>query len=513
MRALLPAFVLAVLLAASGAAPASVNASPPVVVLPALSGKAPNPATGRKAVAVARSYGAASALARPYKAELGWTAQWQGGSWWLVGVFESDWGTRFVIRATVEGKYAKFGVGPTRRWILANAEPHVTTLYARFDPASAVAQMKTQLLALPPPDEPNEYPNFDAKNYTILDGAATLVRDEPVPRWWFVYYATDHRTGQNVVVPVTDAGDDPPVPEGSIETGRGLSVYQFSGVWPRNDVEPADPKLVSWINSVIAARGWHPSQWPSTGRDETFWSIPPVIPRPPVVIPRKSGGTEPSPATAEGAIAVARANLDIPYLVAEPFSSGGDWTAQWRGTAWWLVAVYRSPWGKRFVVRATVNGRHVRFGAGAGKQWLLDHAQPRLTKTAFTRLKPSSAVALLHAELLACPTSRSKFDPSKYSIVGGSAELVRDAPPTLHSGPAWYAVYYARNRESGRYVVLPVTSQSRGPLVETTYETATPGSTAYGFQDFRVSSRVPSSLAKWIRGVVVKRGWRPSNFH
>lgn len=512
MRAFRLAFSVALLLVASGAAPAAVSETPPVTVLQALAGGAPSPATGQEAVAVARGgANVPSVLARPYHKELGWTAQWQGKEWWLVGVYESDWGTRFVVRATVAGRNVRFGVGATRQWILDNAQPRVTTLYTRFDPASAVTQMETELLRFPPPDGPNEYPNYDPRNYTILDGAATLVRDEPRPGWWFVYYALDHRTGQNVVVPVTDAGYDPPVPEGSIQTDGGASVYAFWGVWPRNDVQPADPRLVDWVNSVIAARGWQPADWPSNGRDETFWSVPPLVSRPPTKVPRRSGGTTPSPATAKAAVAVAQANLDIPYVLAQPYLTGGTWTAQWRGHAWWLVAVFRSEWGKRFVVRATVAGNHVQFGAGAGKQWILDHTRPHVKKTLYTRLKPWSAVGLLREEMLG--GSDPQFDPSRYSILAGSAELVRDVPSTAHSGPAWYAVYYAKDLANGKNVVLLVTSPSFGPLVETTYDTATPGATAYGFTNFDVRLAVPSRLSDWVRGVVAKRGWQPANFH
>jgi hypothetical protein len=45
------------------------------------------------------------------------------------------------------------------------------------------------------------------------------------------------------------------------------------------------------------------------------------------------------------------------------------------------------------------------------------------------------------------------------------------------------------------------------------YAASTPGSTAYGFQGYRVLRTVPSSLSDWIRSVVAKRGWRPTNFH
>jgi len=521
MRALWAGAAVLLLVAVAGSAPAAATraqASPPVTVLTALPGRAPSPATGQAAVALARANGVASALARPYKAELGWTAQWQGHQWWLVGVYESDWGTRFVVRAVIQGGYARFGVRPTRQWILANARPQVTTLYTRFTPAAAVAEMKTEMLAVQPPDQPNGYPNFDPQNYTILDGAATLVRDEPAgsaygsgPDWWFVYYALDHRTGQNVVLPVTGPGYDPPVPESSFPTAGGGSVYAFWGPWVRNDVEPARPALDTWIDGVIAARGWHPADWPSTGHDMTFWSIPPIVPRPPFKLRSKPGGGEPRPATASAALAVATANLDVVGALAEPAASAAGWTAQWRGHAWWLAGVYRSPWGKWFAVRATVVGSNVRFGAGPGRTWILAHVQPRLKHTVYTRLKPGSAAELLKAEMLASP---SQFDQHRYSILGQAAELVRDSAPTLHSGPAWYFVYYAKDLATGKKVVLPVTSPSLAPLVETSYETSMPGQTAYGFQGFDVLGRVPSkntALARWIRRVVVAQGWHPAN--
>jgi hypothetical protein len=507
----------AVLLVAATPAATAKGPAPPVVVLTPIAGTAASPATGQKAVAVARSNGVPSALARPYRAELGWTAQWQGSQWWLVGVYESDWGTRFVVRAAVRGRHASYGVGPTRQWIVTNAQPQVTTLYTRFDPASAVAAMESAMLAQPTP-EPGSYPNFDPRNYTILDGAATLVRDEPEeggrwgsgPGWWFVYYARDHRTGQNVVLPVTGAGYDPPAPE-----GPGFrSAYGFTDFWVRNDVRPAVPAVDDWIDSVVAARGWHPAGWPSTGRDETFLSIPPFVPRPPFEVRSRAGGTAPDPATAASAVALLHENLDVADALAAPAVGDGNWTAQWRGHSWWLAGVFRSPWGRRFVVRAEVAGSRVDFGAGPGRKWLLAHAHPRLRNTVFTRLNPWSAALLLKAELLASP---SQFDQHRYSILTEAARLVRDSPPALDAGPAWSFVLYARDLASGKKVVLPVTSRAHGPLVETAYHDATtPGATAYGFQGFDVLPKVPAksvSLARWIRRVVATRGWHPANFH
>lgn len=118
------------------------------------------------------------------------------------------------------------------------------------------------------------------------------------------------------------------------------------------------------------------------------------------------------PATTEGAIGEARAKLDVPDLMAEPFTSGGDWTAQWRGTTWWLVGVYRSPWGKRFVVRATVSGRHVRFGAGAMTP--LRHAggvQPGTRSTTQRAARPERTSSLPLHRRRAAPWSRRRTTP------------------------------------------------------------------------------------------------------
>lgn len=541
MRALLRGAAVVVLVAAAAATPGAVAGpppatSPPVVVLPALPGKTPRPATGQRAVALARANrNVPDALARPYKTELGWTAQWRRNRWWLVGVFESDWGTRFVVRASVVGgRYVRFGVGPTRAWILANAQPSVTTLNTRFDASSsAVAVIKARLLALPPPP-PNSFPDFDPKNYTILDGAAELLEDAPVtdkpgfypggggPLWYFVYYARDHRNGQNVVLPVTGI-NYAPVSEGSVETARGAATYGFWDLGVADNVPPSYSFLAglrNWITGVIAARGWQPANWPSMGYDPSF-TIPPFIPRPlRVTVAKALPGAKPHPAKGRQAVRVARANLHVVDVLAQPFTGGqGSWTAQWRGNQWWVVGVFSSEWGKRFVVPATVQGGWVRFGAGPGRQWILKHARPRLKTTLYTRLKPWSATSLMKTEMLALPPptpgSVSQFDPANYSILAGAAKLVRDVRPTAASGPAWYFVYYATDRSTGKNVVLPVTTPSLGPLVETTYDTARPGSTAYGFEGFDVLLTVPShkpALTSWIRSVVAKRGWHPTNF-
>jgi hypothetical protein len=513
-RAVAVVLLVAACVAAPGAAagpPAS--SGPPVIVLHALPGGNPRPATGRQAVALARAnVDVPGALARPYKAELGWTAQWQGHEWWLVGVFESDWGARFVVRAAVRGRYAQFGAGPTTQWMLANAQPTVTTLYSRFDLSSAVAQMKAELLATPAP-APGSFPDFNPRNYTILDGAAELVQDEPTgpgifsgPGWWFVYDARDLRTGLNVVLPVAGINYGPAV-EGSFEPAPGRTSYGIAGlVW---DNVPTGTNLANWIGGVIAARGWRPSNWPSTGHDPSF-PVPPFLSRPRVSVAKAVSGRKPSPARARQAVAVAGANLDVADALAQPFEAEQGWTAQWRGHEWWLVGVFHSEWGKRFVVRASVVGDRVRFGAGPGKRWILKHARPRLRKTVYTRLKPSSAAGLLQTEMLSQPTAR--FDPKRYSILRRAAKLVRDSD----SGPAWDVVYYAKDLTTGKGVVLPVTSPSKHPLVETTYDTSTPGSTAYGFKAFDVLLGAPSDrprLTKWIRSVVAARGWHPTNFH
>jgi hypothetical protein len=491
----------------------------PVTVLPALPGKAPRPATGRAAVALARANGVASALARPYKAELGWTAQWQGHQWWLVGVYESDWGARFVVRAAVVGgHYVRFGAGPTRQWILDNARPQVTTLYTRFTPTAATAQMHAYLRALPAP-QPGWFPDFNPANYEFLDGAADLVLDAPTsgrvtlfgpgPGWYFVYYARDLRTGQNVVVPVTGINYSL-VSEGQIETAPGANAY---GLWGEvaDNVPPVFKVLHDWISSVIAARGWQPTNWPTTGYDPSF-TIPPFLHRPmPVSVAKPLPGPKPSPATGRKAVAVARANLNVASVLAGPFAGELGWSAQWRGKEWWLVGAFKSAFGKRFVVRATVVGGWVKFGTGPGRGWIAKHVRPRWTKAFYARLKPSDATAVMKAEMLASP---SQFDATKYSILDGAAKLAQDVQPSGGSGPAWYFVFYAKDLATGKKVVLPVTSGSLGPLVETTYETSTPGDTAYGFQGFEVLPKVPggnAALSRWIRRVVAEQRWDPTN--
>ena len=60
-----------------------------------------------------------------FKSELGWVAQWRGDRWWVLGLFSSPYGTRFVVDASVIGGkvYADLGMyqRPSATWVRATA--------------------------------------------------------------------------------------------------------------------------------------------------------------------------------------------------------------------------------------------------------------------------------------------------------------------------------------------------------------------------------------------------------
>lgn len=148
----------------------------------------PRPATARKAIALVRSDPDTSKAASPYKRELGWVAEWRGDRWWLVGLFESSWGVRFVVDAAIIGgevyTYIDYSSRPSRRWVQAKARRwRLNTLYTRLTPAAAIELAQQSL-------------SFELRRYSVLDAAAKLTTDTGREQGWYFLPRTRLRWAQ-----------------------------------------------------------------------------------------------------------------------------------------------------------------------------------------------------------------------------------------------------------------------------------------------------------------------------
>src|SRR5207244_2134356 len=125
---------------------------------------------------------------------------WRGNKWWVLGLFSSQWGTRFVVDATLSGGrvYTYINLGrPSPTWVRATAQRwHLGTLYTRYTPAAAI--------------QVAEQDTISPSQYTVLGAAAKLARDGAQHvGWYFALYVQD-TTGKKLVLVVTGLGGDSP---------------------------------------------------------------------------------------------------------------------------------------------------------------------------------------------------------------------------------------------------------------------------------------------------------------
>jgi hypothetical protein len=232
-------------LATGGAAAATVApAAPPITVLKPVTSTTPSPRTAQKAVALARANTDTNKAASPFKSEIRWIAQWRGDRWWLLGIFSSEWGTRFVVDATVKGgtvsTYINYSSRPSVTWVRTTARRwQLRTLYTRLTPAAAIQLAEKTV---------------DSGQYTILGAAAKLARDSAQDvGWYFAIYA-QNAAGAKVVLTVVGLGGRP------VQEGNYVDGYGF-GAQP--ELQMSVPlNLTDWVRSVAKSRNWTPSNLP-----------------------------------------------------------------------------------------------------------------------------------------------------------------------------------------------------------------------------------------------------------
>jgi hypothetical protein len=213
---------------------------PFLTVLKPVSRTTPAPRTAAKALALVRANPNTNQAAQPFQRELGWVAQWRGDRWWLVGLFSSTYGTRFVVDATVEGTSVLDYISPGRpslTWVRTTARRwHMATLYTRLTSAAAIKIAEQDVI--------------ESNQYTVL-GAASKLAEDTGQRvgWYFAFYVQDVTTGARSVVAVTGYGGT------SVEEGTYANGYGF-GAQPQ--LQTSVPlNLSDWVHAVSASRHWN----------------------------------------------------------------------------------------------------------------------------------------------------------------------------------------------------------------------------------------------------------------
>ncbi len=204
----------------------------------------PNPSTTQEAIAMVRASPDMSNSVAPYKQELDWKAEWVEDRWWVIGLFESPWGVKFVSDATIWGgrvyaySNSYYGEMPKREWVEGKAkEWGLNTYYTRLTPDEALSRVKE-----------SDSVRYALQDVKVIDGVAELVEDSAVSQSWrFAFYVLRVNGDYAVLAVEGDGG------KGAGE-GNYISEYGFGNATESYWEIPLH--LVDWVRSLAKNRGW-----------------------------------------------------------------------------------------------------------------------------------------------------------------------------------------------------------------------------------------------------------------
>ena len=178
----------------------------------------------------------------PFKQEVEWKAEWVADRWYVVGLFESPWGVKFVSDATIwDGKvyaYIDYGMRPKYEWVEVKAkEWQLQSLYTRLTPSEALARVKK-----------SEAVSWATRDTKIVDEVAELVEDNAIfLTWRFAFYVL-HGDGRYSILVVDGTRGK------GAEEGNYVSEYGFGNATEAYYEIPLH--LSDWARAVVKARGW-----------------------------------------------------------------------------------------------------------------------------------------------------------------------------------------------------------------------------------------------------------------
>jgi len=219
----------------------------------------PYPPTAEEAIAMVKTFPCMSEVITPFKQELDWKAEWVKDRWYVIGLFESPWGAKFIRDATIGYRqiyvwgcfrylrgyvrgdrtlrgyapYSPYLMLPTRKWVVSKAQEWgLKTLYTRLTPEIAIKLVK-------------ENPKFinTLKNGQVLDSVAELIVDSvESQKWWFAFYVIREDGSKALLV---------------VEAVEGINRWNKKYGFKRMNIHWEIPiYMVDWVKKVTKERDW-----------------------------------------------------------------------------------------------------------------------------------------------------------------------------------------------------------------------------------------------------------------
>jgi hypothetical protein len=195
------------------------------------------------AIALVRNSQDVARAVEPYAKEIDWFAEHHDDKWWVIGLFASPWGVRFVQDATIwEGRvyaHVEYGMRPPQEWVDSKAHEQwgLATYYTRLTPELAIEQVKK-----------SEAVSYALRDVEVVDAVAELVEDNAATQQWrFAFYA-QLQDGSRAVLAVGGLGTVGAC-EGDYNSGYGFG-NTATAYWdiPLN--------FADWVSEVANRRGW-----------------------------------------------------------------------------------------------------------------------------------------------------------------------------------------------------------------------------------------------------------------
>jgi hypothetical protein len=219
----------------------------------------PYPPTAEEAIAMVKTFPCMSEVITPFKQELDWKAEWVEDRWYVIGLFESPWGVKFIREATIgyrqiyvwgcfrylrgyiKGErtligyapYSAYLMLPPRKWVISKAQEWgLKTLYTRLTPEIAIKLIK-------------EDPKFinALKNRQVLDTVAELIVDNvESQKWWFAFYVIQEESSKALLVVEAIEG-----------INRWNKKYGFKQIYLHWEIPYY---MADWVRKVAKERSW-----------------------------------------------------------------------------------------------------------------------------------------------------------------------------------------------------------------------------------------------------------------
>jgi hypothetical protein len=181
--------------------------------------------------------------AHPYAKELDWYAEQHSDRWWIIGLFESPWGVRFIRDAAIwDGRvyaYTSYSVRPSEEWVISKARERwgLTTFYTRLTPEMAIARVKE-----------SEAVRHALQDAQVLDAVAELIEDNAVSQQWRFAFYVQRADGTKAVLVVGGLGTV------GAEEGNYVNNYGFGNATEAYWDIPLN--FADWVRELTKLHNW-----------------------------------------------------------------------------------------------------------------------------------------------------------------------------------------------------------------------------------------------------------------